>query len=252
MGVKLDLKKLSKVPLLKKVGKLDLLEARLGDVVIHLFSTGEMRAFSPGQKLDKLQPALLASSVKILEILSGVKAAGYAIDEQVVLSSGHEMPFKYLTPEGVRPSFKGVSIDLLHEVTYAPYGVAQQFQLERNAVQAGENAGRRIAKASTPKDVNDLNTALVSFMADAGVGVASFKEEKVEKSTYPAQVLTLEESAFAAGMPAINATYCHFVRGLLRGAYVVFYELENIEVKEENCWGLGHDFCQFRAVVFAK
>ncbi|MCK4327098.1 MAG: hypothetical protein KAW41_01340 [Candidatus Diapherotrites archaeon] len=246
------MKKLAKVESLKQVGKLGLMEARLGDVVVQVFANGEMRAFAPGQELDKLQAALVASSVKIMEIIASIKKAGYSIDEQAVMSAGQVMPFDYLAPEGVRPSFKGVSVDLLREVAYAPYEVAQQFQLERNEVQAGENAGRRIVKQTQPKDVKSLNKSLVLFMADSGVGVASFKEEKVEKSTYPAQILRLEESAFAAGMPVINAAYCHFVRGLLRGAYVAFYELENVDVKEENCWGRGDDYCQFRAVVYPK
>jgi len=252
LGVALDMKKLSSVPGLKALGGLDAMEARVGGLVMHIFKTGEMRAFVPGEKLEKLQTVLVASSVKIMEILAGIKKAGYKLDEQAVLSAGHEMPFEYLAPDGVRPSFSGVSVDLLREVSYAPYDLAQQFQLERNSVQAGENAGRRIAASTGAKDVKALNKALASFMKDSGVGAASFKEEEVERSTYPAQVMRLEESAFAAGMPAVNAAYCHFVRGLLRGAYVAFYELENIDVKEENCWGLGDGFCQFRAAVFPK
>lgn len=246
------MKKLTKISLLKKVNNLDLMEAKFGELRVHIFTNGEMRAFVPGQPANNLQAVLLASGVKIMELLTAIKNAGYSFDEQKVLSDGHPMPFEYLSPDGTRPSFEGVSVNILREFAYAPYDIAQEFQLERNAVQAGENAGRRITDQANPKDVKTLNSALAKFLKDEGVGLATFSEEKAERSTYPAQILKLDESAFAVGMPVVNKPYCHFIRGLLRGAYVSFYELENINVKEENCWGLGDNYCQFRAKVHAK
>ncbi len=252
LGTELDGKVLNKVTQLKQINKLQVWEAKFGEVVVHIFSSGEMRAFVPGQDLDNLQPVLLSAAVKIIELLQSLKKAGVNFDEQKVLSEGHPMPFDYISPSGVRPNFKGVNINLLREVIYASYDVSQEFQIQRNFVQAGENAGRRIATESKAKDVKALNKTLVEYMKNSGIGLAKFSEEKIERSTYPAQLLKLEESAFAAGMPVINKPYCHFVRALLRGAYVVFYELENVDVKEENCWGLGDDFCQFRAAIFPK
>ncbi len=252
LGASLDMKKLAKVKGLKRVSKLDVMEAHFGDLVIQLFKSGEMRAFVPGQGIDRLQPALLSVGVKLIELLAAIKGLGYKIDEQKVLSSGHPMPFEYLAPEGVRPSFKGVSINVLRELAYAPYDLAQEFQLERNEVQAGENAGRRLVEKASPKDVKEVNKVLAGYMKGNGIGVPSFSEEKGERTTYPVQVLELQESAFAAGMPVINKPYCHFVRGLLRGAYVAFYELENIEVKETKCWGLGDSICTFKARIYPK
>jgi len=248
----LDPKKLDKVGQLKRVGKLGVWEAKYGDLVVHVFQSGEMRAFVPGEAAEKLQPVLLSGGVKLIELLQAIKKAGHAVDEQEVLSSGQKMAFTYLSPEGIRPSFDGVSVDLLREVSFAPFEIAQAFQLERNFMQAGENAGRRLEKELAPKNMKELNAALAGFLKGQGIGLASFTEAPEPRSTYPAQVMALEESAFAAGMPMINKPYCHFVRGLLRGAYVAFYELENIDVKEEECWGLGNDHCVFRAVVFPK
>ncbi len=252
LGMEVDSQKLSKISSLTQIGKLEVMEAKFGELKIHVFKTGEIRAFVPGEKIENLQQTLLASGIKITELLAEIKKAGYAIDEQKVLSDGHPMLFEYLAPGGVRPNFKGISVNILRELAYAPYEIAQTFQLERNAVQAGENAGRRIIGKNSPKDMKAVNKFLSDFIKDEGVGTPSFSEEKDERSTYPAIILKLEESAFAAGMPSINKPYCHFVRGLLRGAYVSFYEMENIDVKEENCWGLGDNFCQFKATVHPK
>lgn len=252
LGTPIDMKKLSKIKQLKRVSNLEMMEARFGDLVVQLFKSGEMRAFVPGQGKEQLQPALLASGVKIIELLSAMKAAGYKIDEQKVLSSGHPMLFEYLTPDGVRPSFGGVSVNVLRELAYAPFDLSQEFQLERNEVQAGENAARRLVEAGAPKSVENVNKLLSKYLTDNGIGTPVFTQEKGDRTSYPVQVLMLEESAFAAGMPVINKPYCHFVRGLLRGAYVSFYELENIEVKETKCWGLGDSHCEFRARIYPK
>jgi len=252
LGTPLDMKNLSKLKQLKQISKLEMMEARFGDLVIQLFKSGEMRAFVPREGIDKLQPVLLASGVKIIELLSAMKSVGYKIDEQKVLSSGHPMLFEYLAPEGVRPSFDGVSVNVLRELAYAPFDLAQEFQLERNEVQAGENAGRRLVETGSPKSVAKVNGILADYLKGNGIGAPSFTEETGDRTTYPVQVLSLEESAFAAGMPVINKPYCHFVRGLLRGAYVSFYELENIEVKETSCWGLGDSHCVFKAKIYPK
>lgn len=252
LGMPLDMKKLEKLPQIKRIGKLEAGEAHFGELVVHIFKTGEMRAFLPEQGLDRLQPALLSSGIKIIELLTAIKKLGYEIDEQKVLSSGHPMPFEYLAPDGVRPSFDGVSVNVLREMAYAPYDLAQEFQLERNEVQAGENAGRRLVERNAPKSVEGVNKLLAGYLEGNGIGVPSFAAEKGDRTTYPVQVLTLGESAFAAGMPVINKPYCHFVRGLLRGAYVSFYELENIEVKETACWGLGDSQCVFKARIYPK
>jgi len=252
LGMPVEIKKLSKVKQLNQVDKLDMMEAKFGELTIHIFKNGEMRAFVQGRGMDALQPALLASGVKVIELLSEIKKQGYKIDEQEVLSSGHPMSFEYLAPDGVRPSFDGVSVNVLRELAYAPFDLAQEFQLERNEVQAGENAGHRLVDISNPKTVEDVNKILIKYFKENGIGIPTFTSEKGERTTYPIQVLTLEESAFAAGMPVINKPYCHFVRGLLRGAYVAFYELENIEIKETNCWGLGDSHCVFKARIYPK
>jgi predicted hydrocarbon binding protein len=137
----------------------------------------------------------------------------------------------------------------MRESVYAPYTLMPEFQLDRNAVQAGENVGRKLVVGAGDKD--EVNKKIIDYLQEEklGIATAASKPDESGQSHYEIQVFTVNESAFAAGMPFVNRALCHFIRGVIRGAYVAFMETENIEVKETNCWGLGDTKCVFEMRV---
>ncbi len=250
IGKDVGLEKLDGVPGLTKVDGAKVMQAQFGSVTVLVFETGEVRAFIRSSGIEKLKNALPAAGVKIMGLLQAIKAKGVEFDENAVLAAGKPMAFDYLAVKGVRPELEEVvNLDALRELVYAPYSIMPEFQLERNAVQGGENEGRKLAQGKQDKE--ELNSAIVKYLRDEklGIGKVGSKADESGQSQYEIQVFTVHESAFAAGMPVVNKALCNFIRGVVRGAYVAFMELENIEVKESHCWGLGDTYCEFEMRV---
>jgi predicted hydrocarbon binding protein len=253
IGKQLDFKALKGIADLKPVEGSHIMRAQYGDVTVLLFESGEMRAFVRGGELPQLKEALLPAGVKIMGLLQAIKACGVKFDDQAVFAAGKPMAFDYTTPSGSRPTFdEVVHVDSLRESVYAPYALMPEFQLERNAVQGGENAGRKLAEGV--KDKEALNRALIDCLRNWKLGAAtvSTRHDVTGQSSYDVQVFRVLESAFAAGIPMVNRAMCHFLRGVIRGAYAAFLELENVEVKETHCWGLGDTYCEFEMRVTPK
>jgi predicted hydrocarbon binding protein len=250
-GQALDLDRLTSVKELKRVQGTSLLAAQYGDLRVLVFPVGVVRAFVPGKDVNILKNTLIATGVKVVSLLGEIRKAGYGFDESDVFSKGVQSSFDYATPQGVRPTLGADEhADLIRELVFAPYDLGQAFQIERNAVQAGENIGRKIARSV--KDQKQLFDSVFNYMKGHGIGVASVRAEKDPLSGGDMWLVRVDECVFAAGITPINVTVCHFVRGLVRGAIAAFMELENVEVKEERCWGIGDTYCEFRARIFTR
>ncbi|MCD6523105.1 MAG: hypothetical protein J7K68_05115 [Candidatus Diapherotrites archaeon] len=254
IGMHLDPKKLSKISGLKKVDGLELFEKSIGNLRIQVFLNGEIRAFVPGKTINELKEVLIVSGVKIVELLEEIKKQGYKFDVEEVFKNGHQMDFTYETPEGTRVKLKNeVAADLLKELIYSAHDIMPEFQAERNSVQAGENIGRRLVRIYKPKNTDELADAIVKYFKEQKIGIVTYKTKKDEKeSNMKMYTFRVDECAVASGIPLVNKPVCHITRGLIRGAFCQFLELENVAVKETKCWGLGDTYCEFLMKVFPK
>jgi len=251
IGKALDLSKLASIQDLQKIEGTKLLCARYGEVQTLVFPSGEIRAFVKGRDATGLKDALLAAGVKIMGLLQAIKSSGVDFDENEVFSKGYAMQFDYLLRTGSRATLgEDDHVNLIREMAFGPYDLGQSFQLERNFVQGGENLGHRLVTEDLKK-IEEVIQKVTEYLKGTGLGVLTYTTEKGE-SGYDVYHFKLLESMFASGVPQIGSALCHFIRGIIRGAFIEFLELENISVKEESCWGLGDTFCSFTVNIYSN
>ncbi|MBN3037009.1 MAG: hypothetical protein JW834_01045 [Candidatus Diapherotrites archaeon] len=254
IGKPLNIKKLAGLKYAELPQGTEVLKAQFGEVTILVFPSGEMRAFSKGKTFEDLERGLMPASVRIIQLLEDIKKSGVKLDPTKVIESGKRIQWSSAAPAGVRKTMEStVGLDILRQMTYAPLDIMSEFQVERMLVQAGENIGRSLADGSL-KSADKLSEAIVAYLKANKLCVSSFKKRKdpSKNSSYDQFVFTMSESAFAAGIPPVGKPMCHFIRGLIRGAFAKFLELENVSVKETQCWGLGDTECEFVMTVLPK
>lgn len=73
-----------------------------------------------------------------------------------------------------------------------------------------------------------------------------WEELGLGKTSCSRDVLTVEECYFCSGLPKVGYTYCRFDEGFIAG-FLTKSKGKEYKVKEVKCWGLGNEFCEFKA-----
>lgn len=252
LGQKIDISSVNIEGVEKNAG---FLSATYGDVTVEVFQNGSARAFIKDGDLERLRQHLPTAGFKIIELFKNIQSQGYEFNAEEVFQNGAPEEFNITCiPELRKESGTGTNYCLLREIVYGAFELMPRFQAERNLVQAGENSARKLLKdnnAQTPEEVADM---LDAFMKTQGIGLSTHSKrlDESKKGNFEIYTFKVEENAFAVGLPHVNFPYCNYVRGLIRGAFAEYLELENIRVEERKCWGLGDTYCEFEMDVFSR
>lgn len=124
------------------------------------------------------------------------------------------------------------------------------FHTRRVLEHVGQLIGENYFKKSTAGNKDELLNEIESFFKKAGLGQLQFKKLKVpeDKNVSPEYTAVLKSGVFAS-FPNIGQNYCFLEKELIRSAFVAFTGRLNFLVKENKCFGLGDDTCEFEITM---
>ena len=244
IGKDINLSKLQKSDYFQTVNKdPNFVFAKIDSVFMIVFKDGRIRLVHESVRLDKLERDLSSASVKLKELIEelGKKTGSNSNTASIITRGGRE---SYTLTEYHRPSGDTVETSIVQQLgIFAPEKVLGEYQRDRILTQAGETIGRQIGKV---KDKKQLAQTVVKYIESSGLGVAEFFEPKDTKEKNLFAVFRVYESAFSYGLPPIGKPLCNLTRGVIRGAYVSYFNQENVNVVETRCWGIGDVVCEFK------
>lgn len=113
--------------------------------------------------------------------------------------------------------------------------------------EAGELAGREIAKHMLPLDVpfDQFIAELQQSLKTLKIGI--LRVERFDLETGKA-ILTVGEDLDCSGLPIVGTTVCNYDEGFLAGI-LKEYTGQDYIVTEIDCWAMGARTCRFEAHV---
>jgi len=251
-GKPLELAKIkSKLKMNSLEGDKNILFLFIDPLFLVLFKKGKLRIIHKDRDIDALKKSLTVMAPKLREIISEITKITSIKDVDSIISEG-DVENETGGLEFERSSKLGIGITTFKELSViSPEKVLGSYQRERIATQAGENLGRRLALDT--KDRKNLENKLLKFIEDEGLGIASIMstekagtiKDEIQK---PYSIFRVFESTSYGTTPNGKAM-CDLIRGLIRGAYCVYLNQENLNVVETRCWGLGDVYCEFRVYM---
>jgi len=246
-------KKVDSKAVAKKVPELKLgpgggfLQAKVGKLLVIVFSNGRVRITLPGEELENLQKEVAANAIGLGKLLEAIRTgAGSSVDVGKALASGgHDLveynEIKDIPYNELRPTFKdNVSAEVLNAVLLGANQILPGFQSERFLAQAGELIGRQAVRDSKPADAKALQNLIAKVVEERALGKMKF-----EKPEAGVDYLIVVDECPSAGAPVYGKALCTITRGIIRGAFSAFRRAENTAVHEVRCWGLGDADCAF-------
>jgi predicted hydrocarbon binding protein len=229
--------------------------AELGALTARFLPTGKVHVFARGGGIQAVEGALVNAGIKLHEIFKDIKkATGAAIDPKAAYEGGCRTAVGSEVNAVLRPNFKSdMDVMIYREMLLASYDFMQAFHTERVATAAGENIGRAIVNSNNYKTPAEVEAEFTRFFAAKKVGrLVRTENAPAAPGLQTISTFILEESGIACGLPPMNQAMCHLARGIIRGAYCAYMGLENIGVKETECWALGDMRCKFHVFTYSR
>lgn len=246
LGKAVDLKKARKAGLQQLDGDGNLLYTTVGSLFVVLFADGRLRISSADRSEESLRRELPLRGMELKRIVAAIaKSAALKVDADDVFSKAVDERDIAL-PRTLAGDFVNASVT--RAISAATDRIMGAYHRERLETQAGETAGRKFG--SKAKSRKELEQAIVRMLKEEGLGITSLGKAEAEKTgRTPYAVFQVLQSAFAYGAVPDGSALCHYIRGLIRGAYCAYLSQENVNVVECRCWGLGDVFCEFRVYI---